>query len=333
MTIRWPPAPTPGAPASTVEHDASTSPGPPAGESHPEPARNRWLPTGHGGSIGTAPFPPKDQSGQDKWPPADDAGQTAPTPAFPGNQSSQDKWLLGGIAQVSDPLGAQRPVDDAQAPVDDAEQPVEAHPDLPTQSAQGSLAESIRAGDADAAAGFYEAHVQKIRRYCAEVCHRELITEACEAAFVDFVARVRNGSERAVDLEDVLLQATRAAAAGRFVVEPAVPAAAGPPQPRAGDEATCAAMPELLAANANRELSRRNEEFLSHAKSCPNCEFTAARASRAEHAFAEAPLRGEDSGAGTGAGRPKRTSAVVPARVRRGGLIRAVKRLIRPPRQ
>jgi hypothetical protein len=152
--------------------------------------------------------------------------------------------------------------------------PVVGDPDL----SQGgrSLAETVRAGDADAIAGFRDAHSAKVRSYCAQVCAPGRIDEACAVAFREFVARIRDSDARPLDLEQELLKATRSAAAGRF--ELSTPAGS----------AVCRAMPELIAAASNGELRGDAEALARHREECPVCASTAERAARAEQAFAGA---------------------------------------------
>lgn len=141
-----------------------------------------------------------------------------------------------------------------------------------------SLAEVIRTGDPDAFAAFRDAHSDQVRSYCTTACRPELIDEAQEAAFVDFLGRLHGTSGRAVELEDMLLKATRSAAAGRCAIE----------RPDGGSqpEATCQAVPELLAAQANGELPADDEKLAAHLDGCPICRATASRLNRAESAFA-----------------------------------------------
>lgn len=180
-------------------------------------------------------------------------------------------WLPSPGAQSPEPSAAQPPVSDRRDPT--------------PPSGWRPLAELIRSGDADAAARFYDAHAELVRSYCAEACRSELIDSACDASFVDFVGRVRTSSEPYVDLEDLLLKATRAAAAGRFEVELTGSTATNAPRQGAGGDATCAAMPELLAAQANNELFQGGEAVPLHAEHCRVCQITTTRMKRAEHSF------------------------------------------------
>jgi hypothetical protein len=139
-----------------------------------------------------------------------------------------------------------------------------------------SLAETIRAGNPDAIAGFRDAHIAKVRSYCAQVCPSDRIDETCEAALREFVTRVRESDARRVNLGRELLRATRSAAAGRFELSTQT------------DAAVCVAMPELIAAEANGELRAEASSLHRHERACPTCAETAERMRRAEEAFAHA---------------------------------------------
>jgi hypothetical protein len=163
--------------------------------------------------------------------------------------------------------------------------PAVGDPDL---SIARSLAETIRLGDPDAIAGFRDAHLGSIRSYCAAVCVPELVEDACEASFLEFLGRVSAGSPGDAELMEVLLRSTRSAAAGRFDVIRPQPA---PGQSLAfhADTTICAAMPELLAAAANGEIRGDPSELRREQASCATCSGTAARIEQAERAFAAAP--------------------------------------------
>ena len=95
----------------------------------------------------------------------------------------------------------------------------------PDLSASRSLADVIRLGDPDAIAGFRDAHVGKVQAFCASVCLPELVQEACDASFLEFLGRIGAGRADALDdLTDLLLRSTRSAAAGRFDVVRPMPA-------------------------------------------------------------------------------------------------------------
>jgi hypothetical protein len=160
-----------------------------------------------------------------------------------------------------------------------------------------TLSELILADDADAIAGFRDAHVHKVRAYCEVACAGELVNEAELAAFVDFLARVPLSDARETDLDDLLLKATRGAAAGRFEVSPG---SGGRRAHAKAPEHICLAMPELLAACANGELTSDERQARRHLERCPICTATVDRMNQAERRFLEArgwdepaPLAGE----------------------------------------
>ena len=158
-----------------------------------------------------------------------------------------------------------------------------------------SLAELIASGDEDAIAGFRDAHVDKVQAYCTVACEPGKANDACEAAFVDFLGRALTTpeSERR-QLEELLLKATRSAAAARFRVPDTAPA---PTRPE-----LCAATPELLAARANGELPADDHGLSAHLKHCPRCRASAAQIERADAAFGASlgwaePVASEETGA------------------------------------
>jgi hypothetical protein len=184
-----------------------------------------------------------------------------PAPLDPGaNESAESRWAPGGYSVA-------RPV-----------APDHRH-DLPSQPDLPSLVELLRRGDHDAIAGFRDSHRQKVRGYCEQACLPERIDEACAAALTEFVARVRTSKDDVAPV-DVLLAATRAAAAGRFNV---IILGAGV----RGDR-TCAAMPELLAAQANGELRSDGQQVRQHVEQCETCRASEQRMREAERTFAEA---------------------------------------------
>jgi hypothetical protein len=138
-------------------------------------------------------------------------------------------------------------------------------------------------GDLDVIAGFREAHAHKIRSYCEEACRPELAETACEAALRELLARLRAREVEPVDVEEMLLQATRSAAAGRFQVETAPRRLR---RSRVPSDPTCLAMPELLAAHANGELTGDASPIEHHLERCLTCARTIARMTHAERAFA-----------------------------------------------
>ncbi len=171
-------------------------------------------------------------------------------------------------------------------------------------SPPASLPDLIRAGDADAFAGFREAHIDIVRAYCEVACAPELVAEACDAAFLDFVGRL-SADPAEQGLDAVLLAATRSAAARRFPAPEdlavsdtsagaaGAAAAADPPRGRRHpdgppDTRICAAMPELLAARANGELRGDDDAIAGHITGCPVCAAGEARLQAAEAAFSTA---------------------------------------------
>ncbi len=130
-----------------------------------------------------------------------------------------------------------------------------------------TLADVIRAGDSDAFAGFHDSRAGMVRAYAEAVCGPSRAAEAADAAFVDFLARLRLAADTAPELDDLLRQAARAAAAARMPIQ------RGP---------TCAAMPELLAAQMNHELPGDPAPIERHLSECRRCRTTAATLTRAE---------------------------------------------------
>jgi hypothetical protein len=147
-----------------------------------------------------------------------------------------------------------------------------------------TLSELILADDGDAIAGFRDAHIHKIRAYCEEACPDDLVEEARDAAFVDFLGRLRLGDAREADLDDLLLKATRGAAAGRFNVVLGAESGGRRGHDK-GPEQICLAMPELLAAYANGELQGDERQSRRHLERCTTCAATIERMNRAERRF------------------------------------------------
>ncbi len=147
-------------------------------------------------------------------------------------------------------------------------------PDTPT------LADLIRAGDADAIAGFGNARLPRVQGYVAQVCPPELAEDAVSAAFMDFFARLAATPEADDELDRLLLAATRSAAAGRFTV-------ASPPGRTLAVSVECQAMPELLAVHANRERPTDEALIGEHLAGCSICAHTLVRMQDAERAFAQ----------------------------------------------
>jgi hypothetical protein len=156
----------------------------------------------------------------------------------------------------------------------------------PSPAAEGpSLAHMIRRGDPDVIAGFRDAHVEQVRRYCEEACVPERLEEAVDAAFADFVGRVRAAEGSDLPLDDMLLPATRSAAAARFrIVHPPGTHRA---LRRSGDSQLCEVIPELLAARANGELRGSAQAVQEHVDHCATCSGTDARMLVASRAFGQ----------------------------------------------
>jgi hypothetical protein len=144
-----------------------------------------------------------------------------------------------------------------------------------------SLMQLIASGDEDAILGFRDAHTEQVRSYCAVACSPELAGDAVEAAFVDFLGRVleaRDVPDADEDLEALLLKSTRSAAAPRFAIPESDPSR----RPE-----LCAAVPELLAAQANGEVPPNDHLLSSHVKHCERCQAIAAQLEGADAAFLE----------------------------------------------
>src|SRR5689334_10761626 len=99
-----------------------------------------------------------------------------------------------------------------------------------------SLQQLILAGDEDAIAGFRDAHAAKVRAYCAVACGPDVVDDAVDAAFVDFLGRMLTAADEDRLLENQLLKATRSAAAARF---------RAPSSHESAHTDRCAAVPEL----------------------------------------------------------------------------------------
>jgi hypothetical protein len=164
-----------------------------------------------------------------------------------------------------------------------------------------SFGQLVFARDPEALATFYDQRAGKVREYCVLVCPAKDVEEATFAAFVDFLGRL-DVVGAGVDLEDLLWNATRSAAAGRADVrtEPREVRAPAPHRttfrkPPATTEpgAICRAMPELLAAYANGELAG-HEQLDAHLVGCSICRTTATRFRRAEAAFTREPAKQPD---------------------------------------
>jgi hypothetical protein len=121
------------------------------------------------------------------------------------------------------------------------------------------------------------------------VCPSQLVDEATFVAFRDFLGRLVTADPDA-DLDDLLWKATRGAAAGRAEVNSNSREGGGATRSatQREPEATCLAMPELLAAYASGELPR-NGQLDRHLVGCTVCRATATRFRAAEGALTIKP--------------------------------------------
>lgn len=158
----------------------------------------------------------------------------------------------------------------------------------------------MAARDPAALASFYDDHAGRVREYCLLAVGPEAVEEATFASFVDFLGRLAESGD-VEDLEELLRKATRSAAAGRTEVRSEareVQAPAHRPNFRKSSHGSepgpvCHAMPELLAAYANGELTG-SEQLDEHLEGCAVCRTTATRFRRAEAAFDRVPSREPD---------------------------------------
>jgi hypothetical protein len=198
--------------------------------------------------------------------------------------------------------------------------------------------ELIAVRDEGAMARFYERHAAGVRQFCAAVCPADRVDEAVEAAMVTFLARATETPADAAP-EDLLRNATREVAAGRMTPEATPPSDSVDP--------VCRAMPELVAAHINGELLGSGDLVDEHLRGCPICQASAARLEQAEVAFAAWPTAAREtrdtslrlavspteSAAATHpppASQPQASpERPVRVRVRRGGLVGAVRQLAR----
>ena len=169
-----------------------------------------------------------------------------------------------------------------------------------------------------------------MRAYCAVTCEPKQLHNACDAAFIDFLGRTLTAARNDRPLEELLLKATRSAAAARFRA-PVAPASPRPEQ--------CAAVPELLAARANGELPD-DHALVAHVRHCARCQASAALIAQADSAFREslgweepvAPSPEPEPAAATPTqppmplAPPRPTPAPSLVRVGRSGMVRAAKR-------
>ncbi len=136
----------------------------------------------------------------------------------------------------------------------------------------------VRDGDPAALAGLCAARGPSVLAYCRQLVGDADAAEAAAEAFARFRATVvAAGALSDLNPEAVLVKATREAAASR---------AAG------ASEGTCAELPQLLAARANKTISdadcKRLEE---HLETCWACRAPVARFKAAERAYGDPPDR------------------------------------------
>ena len=132
--------------------------------------------------------------------------------------------------------------------------------------------------------------VERARRasvlaYCARICDPTRIGEAADAAFAELLAALEAApADLPVDLDQMLLEATRHAAAER--VDAAATASGGRLGPRRSTR-TCELMPTLLAGRASERLSASDRPALErHLTKCASCRELAQRRDEAEQAYA-----------------------------------------------
>jgi DNA-directed RNA polymerase specialized sigma24 family protein len=135
--------------------------------------------------------------------------------------------------------------------------------------------ELIVARDEETMGRFYDVHVNEVRRFCAALCPADRLGEAVDATLVGFLARASEATA-GTRPDELLRKAAREVAASRMEPGGEAGAGAGP---------LCRAMPELLAARANQELSGAEDQMLAHLESCDVCRESAARLEEAERAF------------------------------------------------
>ena len=183
------------------------------------------------------------------------------------------------------------------------------HLTIPGYAHGGVAAEMqlILARDEVAIARFHDSHAAAVRQFCAAVCPPKRVEEAIEAAFLDFLGRA--GNAPTANPRELLRRATREVAAGRM-------------QPDGGRplDPICQALPELLAARANGELSGLEGPILEHLNGCRVCEAQNIRLQEAESAFALWVDRPSEPESRLNARDLQDTVTPQRVRVRRGGL-------------
>jgi hypothetical protein len=136
----------------------------------------------------------------------------------------------------------------------------------------------VRDGDPAALAGLCAARGPSVLAYCRHVVGDAGAADAAADAFARFrAAVVATGELSDLDPEAVLVKATREAAARHS---------------RRETQGTCADLPELLAARANRTISDADRARLErHLQSCWACRAPVARFKAAERAYGDPPDR------------------------------------------
>jgi hypothetical protein len=214
-----------------------------------------------------------------------------PVAASTSRVLAPDRWMPKARGATLEPAASAATRAKAAAWHPASPEPSAAPPEPSPTSAEAAPAPPDRAAsqpDADPIAGFFERRAPAVLSYCVEACPQGLIDDVARASFVDFVARVRSAADRDPDLDELLLRATRAAAAPRLrVAQPPSRLGArllGRTEQPAG-KLTCEAMPELLAAVANGELPGDEQPVRGHLEQCRTCQATAALMRRAEQEF------------------------------------------------
>jgi hypothetical protein len=128
--------------------------------------------------------------------------------------------------------------------------------------------------------------VERARRasvlaYCARLCDPARIAEAADAAFAELHSQLEAmTSDRAVDLDRMLIESTRDAAAAR------VDSSSGASRLASRRGRTCWLMPTLLAARASGRLGASDRAGVErHLARCADCRELARRRDEAEQAY------------------------------------------------
>jgi len=146
-------------------------------------------------------------------------------------------------------------------------------------------AAAILQGDRSVLAALCEWRGGSVFEYCQHVSDQQLPEQACTEAFARFRRDIAEAPDAAaLDLDAMLLRATRTAAARRALAVEA-------PRPP-GEAARCAAAPQAIAARENGDISPRGRRRLaSHLGDCTVCSEAEARALAAERAYREPSSR------------------------------------------